>query len=150
LDRGIPEPSLTGLESRLHPVLMIGFRLEGGTPAGTAASQREERAMARQIGREWRRPAASRAVLALVVGWSGWIGAATLVAAQEPGPAAGRAVADIRDHAGVFGADAIASARGELERVARQTGASIIIETVDSLGGEPADRFAIDHARRSG
>src|SRR5262249_16042587 len=30
------------------------------------------------------------------------------------------------------------------------TGASIIIETVDTLGGEPADRFAIGQARRSG
>jgi glc operon protein GlcG len=89
-------------------------------------------------------------ILALAVGWAGWIGAGSLATAQEPGPAPGRAIADIRDHAGLFGADAIASARGELERVARETGASVIIETFDTTGGEPADRFAIDHARRSG
>ena len=40
--------------------------------------------------------------------------------------------------------------RGELERVARETGASIIIETVDTLEGEPADQVAISLARRSG
>jgi glc operon protein GlcG len=84
-------------------------------------------------------------VVALAIGLAG-----SVALAQEPGPAAGRAIADIRDHAGVFGADAIASARGELERIARETGTSVIIETFDTTGGEPADRFAIDHARRSG
>jgi glc operon protein GlcG len=69
---------------------------------------------------------------------------------QLPGPGPGRPIAEIRDHAGLFGADAIASARGELERVARETGASIIVETVDTLEGEPADRAAVGHARRSG
>ncbi len=67
---------------------------------------------------------------------------------QEIG--AGRVVAEIRDRAGLFGADAIASARGELTRVARETGASIILETVDSLDGQPADRVAVEHARTSG
>ena len=69
---------------------------------------------------------------------------------QEPGPSAGRVIADIRDRAGLFGADAIATARRELERIARQSGASIVIETVDSLEGEPADKAAVNLARRSG
>jgi glc operon protein GlcG len=70
--------------------------------------------------------------------------------AQEHGPSTGRVIADIRDRAGLFGADEIATAKRELERVARQSGASIVIETVDSLEGEPADRFAVNLARRSG
>lgn len=88
-------------------------------------------------------------VLALAVAMAGWVGVVAAMA-QEPGPSGGRVIADIRDRAGLFGADAIASARREMERVARQSGASIVIETVDSLGGEPADRFAVEHARRSG
>lgn len=103
--------------------------------------------MGRQIGRGARRPTALWTVAALAVGLSAIGG---LAAAQEPGPGAGRPTAEIRDRAGLFGADAIASARGELTRVARETGASIIIETVDSLQGERADRFAVDLARRSG
>ncbi len=68
-------------------------------------------------------------------------------------PGGGRAIVEVRDRAGLFGADAIASAKGELQRVARETGASIIIETVDSLEGKPADRVAvglITARRRSG
>ena len=74
--------------------------------------------------------------------------------AQEPGQPTGRrvaaVVAEIRDRAGIFGADAIAEARRELERVSRKTGLSIIIETIDSLDGRPAERVALDLARRSG
>jgi uncharacterized protein GlcG (DUF336 family) len=112
-------------------------------------------AMERQNGTGAERPSASRAILALAVGLVGWFGVATIGAgafaiAQEPGPSSGRVIADIRDRAGLFGADAIATARRELERVARHSGASIVIETVDSLGGEPADQFAVNLARRSG
>ncbi len=78
------------------------------------------------------------------------MGAVALATAQEPAPAAGRAIGEVRDRAGLFGADAIASARGELERVARETGASVIIETVETTGDEPAERYAIGQARRSG
>ena len=39
---------------------------------------------------------------------------------------------------------------GELERIARETGASIIIETVDTLEGEPADRVAVNLRRAVG
>ena len=38
----------------------------------------------------------------------------------------------------------------ELNRIERQTGAAIIIETIDSLNGESADQAAIGLARRSG
>ena len=81
----------------------------------------------------------------LVAGWMG-IGGASATA-QEP---ASGTVAEVRDRAGLFGAGAIESARGELQRLARQSGASIVIETIDSLDGQPADRVAIDLARRSG
>jgi uncharacterized protein GlcG (DUF336 family) len=103
--------------------------------------------MERQIGTGERRPTAPGVILALAVGLSTIGGGAP---AQEAGPGAGRAIAEVRDRAGLFGADAIASARGELERVARETGASIIIETIDTLGSGPADRVALDLARRSG
>jgi glc operon protein GlcG len=106
--------------------------------------------MGRKIGTKGRRPGAARAILALAVGWAGWMGAGALATAQEPAPAAGRAIGEIRDRAGLFGADAIASARGELERVARETGASVIVETVDTTGGEPVERYAIGQARHSG
>jgi glc operon protein GlcG len=88
---------------------------------------------------------ATGAILALAVGLYGIGGAG----AQEPGPGAGRPIAEVRDHAGLFGADAIASAKGELARVARETGASIILETIESLDGKPADRVAVEHARRT-
>jgi glc operon protein GlcG len=74
--------------------------------------------------------------------------------AQEPGLPTGRrqaaVVAEIRDRAGLFGADAIAQARRELERVSRETGVSIVIETIDSLEDQPVDRVADGLARRSG
>ena len=111
--------------------------------------------------RNWREDTVRRLpsrdlVLALttaLMGLSGFtttVGAGARAMAQEPGPSTGRVIADVRDRAGIFGADAIATARRELEKVARQSGASIIIETVDSLQGEPADRFAVNLARRSG
>src|SRR5262249_35733282 len=84
------------------------------------------------------------------VAFSSYLGAGSLAMAQEPGPSTGRVIADVRDRAGLFGADEIVTAKRELERVARQSGASIVIETVDSLEGEPADRFAVNLARRSG
>lgn len=76
-------------------------------------------------------------------------GAESGARAQEAG-SSGQVTVAIRDSAGLFGADAIATAQGELTRAARESGASIIIETVESLGGEPAERVAIAHARRSG
>jgi glc operon protein GlcG len=112
--------------------------------------------MGRQKGKEAGRPAAPGAILVLAVGLVGGAGFATAVGAgapamaQEPGPSTGRVIADIRDRAGLFSAGSIAAAQRELERVARQSGASIVIETVDSLEGEPADRFAVNFARRSG
>ena len=51
---------------------------------------------------------------------------ATLVEAARLGQTTS---SDIRDTAGLFSADAIASARRELERVERETGAAALIET---------------------
>jgi len=108
--------------------------------------------MNRRIENVERRTRAWRPALALAAGLVGSIGLAmpigtgAVVLAQEPG----RATVEIRDGAGLFGADAIAAARRELERAAHETGASIVIETVASLDGEPADRVAVSHARRSG
>jgi glc operon protein GlcG len=110
--------------------------------------------MNRRTEKGGRRSRGRGAILALAVVLIGpvgiAIGAGKGARGQEIGPGAGRAIAEIRDRAGLFGADAIASARGELERVARETGASIIIETVDTLDGEPADREATRLARQSG
>lgn len=91
------------------------------------------------------RMSAVRAVVLVVAGWTGIGG--VLATAQEP---ARGMVAEVRDRAGMFGAGAIESARGELQRVAQQSGASIVIETIDSLSGQPAERVAIDLAQRSG
>jgi uncharacterized protein GlcG (DUF336 family) len=108
--------------------------------------------MERQIGLSARRPVSPGSLFALV----GWVGLATAVGAaapamgQESGSSAGSVVAEVRDHAGLFSADAIATARKELERITHQTGASVIIETVDSLEGESAEQVARNLARRSG
>jgi uncharacterized protein GlcG (DUF336 family) len=102
--------------------------------------------MGRHIGRLGRR---SRARV-VAVGLAMAIGAVAIARAQESGAGGGRPIAEVRDRAGLFGADAVASARGELERVARETGASIIVETIDTLDGEPVDRVALGLARRSG
>ena len=108
--------------------------------------------MGRHIGRFGRRSRARGTGLARVaaIGFAMAIGAVAIARAQETGGAGGRAIAEVRDRAGLFGADAIASAKGELERVARETGASIIVETVDTLDGQPVDRVALGLARRSG
>ena len=75
--------------------------------------------------------------------------AALVVALLLVGQHAGRAEPS-GNYRPLLPADAIASAKGELQRIARETGASIIIETVESLEGEPADRVAVGLARRSG
>ncbi len=107
--------------------------------------------MGRHIGRLGRRSRAQGAVLARVaaIGLAMAIGAVAIARAQESGRVR-RVIAEVRDRAGLFSADAIASAKGELERVARETGASIIVETIDTLDGEPVDRVALGLARRSG
>jgi uncharacterized membrane protein YgcG len=51
----------------------------------------------------------------------------------------------------MFSAGAIRQAKATLDRVEAKSGNPVvIIETVETLGGEPADRFAVEHARRSG
>lgn len=98
--------------------------------------------------RRWVRIGDVLVALAALVAAPGAGGAAR---GQDSGGAGARAQsAEIRDRAGLFGADAIASAQGELTRVARETGASIVVETVDSLGGESSRQVAIEHARQTG
>jgi glc operon protein GlcG len=98
-----------------------------------------------------RRSPARGVVLAMALGMVAPVG---LARGQEPGFPTRRAVAavvvEIRDRAGLFGADAIAGARRELERASRETGVSVVIETIDSLDGQPADRAAMELAERSG
>ena len=72
------------------------------------------------------------------------------VRGQEAGLRAGNRSSEIRDKAGLFAADAIASASRELERIAGATGAATIIETIDTLKGEPADKVAVRLAEHSG
>jgi uncharacterized protein GlcG (DUF336 family) len=70
--------------------------------------------------------------------------------AQEAGPRADKGSSEIRDKAGLFAADAIATAGRELERIERASGASIIIETIDTLKDEAPDKVAVKLAERSG
>ncbi|MGP0067415.1 MAG: heme-binding protein [Isosphaeraceae bacterium] len=70
--------------------------------------------------------------------------------AQEAGTRTSQRLSEIRDKAGLFAADAIASASRELERVEQATGAAIVIETIDTLKGDPADKVAVKLAERSG
>ncbi len=74
----------------------------------------------------------------------------SVVWGQEAAPAFLGASSDIRDKAGLFGADAIASARKDLSAIERATGAATIIETIDTLGNESADKLALKEAERSG
>ena len=89
-------------------------------------------------------------VIALAIAFGTAGPAGPVAVAQEPGPAEGRESAKVRDSAGLFGADAIARAQRTLEPVARRSGASILIETIDSLEGQPAGQVAVNMARRSG
>jgi glc operon protein GlcG len=57
-------------------------------------------------------------------------------------------VAEIRDPASLFSRQAVASARTQLERVSRETGVSIAIETIETLNDEPAIGVARRLARR--
>ena len=68
---------------------------------------------------------------------------------QESAPVPRRFHSTIRDKAGLFGADAIAEAESGLRAIERTTGAATIIETIDTLGGEPADKLALRAAERS-
>ena len=57
---------------------------------------------------------------------------------------------DVRDTAGLFSSDALRSARQALEKLEESTGTPVLIETVQSLKGEPIDEVAARLARRSG
>jgi glc operon protein GlcG len=108
--------------------------------------------MSQQIETRRRSSLARSAALALLAMLTSLGGASAT--AQETRPGAGQGVrsgsSEIQDKAGLFGAGAIETARRELDRVERETGAAIIIETIDSLKGESADEAAVSLARRSG
>jgi glc operon protein GlcG len=87
-------------------------------------------------------------MVAITIVPSGTIG--SVAWAQEASPRPEKGSSEIRDKAGLFAADAIATANRELERIERATGAAIIIETIDTLKGETADKVAIKLAERSG
>ena len=92
---------------------------------------------------------AALTLLAILLGLGGTKGVAQATA--ERATRLGQASSsDIRDTAGLFGADAIAAARRELEQFERQSGAAVLIETIDTLKGESAAEAAIRLARRSG
>ena len=70
--------------------------------------------------------------------------------AQEANVRISKKSSAIRDKAGLFAADTIAKANMELERIERGSGVTIIIETIETLKGEPADKVAIQLAQLSG
>ncbi len=89
-------------------------------------------------------------LLAITIAYSITITFGSVARAQESGPRVGKVSSEIRDTAGLFAADAIATATRELDRIERASGAAIIIETLDTLKGDPADKAAIRLAERSG
>jgi glc operon protein GlcG len=92
------------------------------------------------------------AVQALTLGLAivlSYLGPST-AAAQEAGQGNRRSESDVRDTAGFFSTEAIYEARRELRRRESETGASVVVETIDSLEGDPAEAAAMNRARRSG
>jgi glc operon protein GlcG len=57
---------------------------------------------------------------------------------------------DVRDAAKLFSADAIRAARETLAKIEKTAGVATLIETIETLGGEPIDEVAARLARRSG
>jgi glc operon protein GlcG len=98
----------------------------------------------------WRTPPGRLGIVVLMIAMIQPVATRSVVRGQEPAPLAPGASSDIRDKAGLFGADAIREARERLSAVERATGAATIIETIDTLRDEPADKVAIREAERSG
>ena len=57
---------------------------------------------------------------------------------------------DVRDRAGMFSAEAARTAREALEKLEKATGVPVLIETIETLDGQPIDEEATHRARRSG
>jgi glc operon protein GlcG len=57
--------------------------------------------------------------------------------------------AEIRDAADLFGADAIARAKQQIESIERKYNVPVVIETIDSLRGQPIDDVALQRARQA-
>ncbi|MGC8639180.1 MAG: heme-binding protein [Isosphaeraceae bacterium] len=57
---------------------------------------------------------------------------------------------DVRDAAGLFSAKTLQSARESLEKIEKAMGVPVLVETIETLGGETIDEAATRHARRSG
>ena len=56
----------------------------------------------------------------------------------------------VRDDAKLFSEEERVRAQRVLGELDRRTGVPIVIETIESLRGEPIDASALDHAKRSG
>jgi glc operon protein GlcG len=63
------------------------------------------------------------------------------------GQATGRS--DIRDSADLFGDKAIAGAKRQIELIEQKYGVPVVIETIESLRGQPMDDVAVQHARQA-
>jgi glc operon protein GlcG len=55
---------------------------------------------------------------------------------------------EIRDAAGLFGAEAIARAKGQIETLERRFAVPIVIETIETLRGQSIDDAAVQRARQ--
>ena len=60
-----------------------------------------------------------------------------------------RSAPEIRDTAEMFGKDAVARAKAELERIALRTSVPTVIETIEALRGQTIDEAASRNARQS-
>lgn len=81
-------------------------------------------------------------------------GSAAVARQDEPrrpiGEATPKAVASVRDTAGLFSVEGRNRANELLGRIERTTGVPVVIETVKSLDGKLINEAVIDHARDSG
>jgi len=87
-----------------------------------------------------------------------WTALPLIAAALAWSPAATATAAEVRDRAGMFSAEAVRKADAELDRIERQTGVPIHIETIDAISDLAADasdaakheavnELALKHAR---
>jgi uncharacterized protein GlcG (DUF336 family) len=68
----------------------------------------------------------------------------------SPSLAAVQSSSSIRDSAGLFSKEALRQAEAELQKVERSTRIPVVVETVESLRGEPIEEEAMKRARQLG
>ena len=78
-----------------------------------------------------------------------WLYAVPLALAALAAPVTAGA-ASVRDQANLFSPDAVERAEADLNRVERENGVPVTIETIPSLNGESVEDVSLAHAKRAG